>query len=322
MVVPIQQSDIGAAGPLVSAGAGGIILFGSSAPPDLGTQLARVDALAPGGIAPLVMTDEEGGGVQRMANLAGSMPWARQMASTMTPAQVTALAAQTAGRMRAAGVTMDLAPVLDVDGGPGPNSRDPDGLRSFSADPATAARYGVAFLRGLIQGGLIPVVKHFPGLGGATGNTDDGPASTPPLALLEQQGLRPFEDAEAAGAPAVMVANATVPGLTARPASLSAKAIDGLLRQTLGFRGLVLTDSLSAGAVTAAGYSVPAAAVAAVEAGADMVMFNAGDPGPVTDQVVASLVSAAEAGSLPVDRLDQAVAHVLAAKGINPCAAR
>lgn len=322
VVVPVQQSDVEAAAPLVAQGMGGLILFGSSAPADLGRQLAGLDMLAPGGVQPLVMTDEEGGGVQRMANLVGSLPWPRQMAQDMTPGQVGALAAQTARRMRAAGVTMDLAPVLDVDGGTGPNSRDPDGLRSFSADPATAARFGLAFMEGLLQGGVIPVIKHFPGLGGATANTDYGPASTPALAVLQQRGLHPFEAALVAGAPAVMVANASVPGLTAMPASLSTAAIQGLLRTTLGFQGLVITDSLSAGAVQAAGYDVPAAAVAAVEAGADMVLFSAAGAAPVAAQVVAALVRAVQVGALPVDRLDAAVAHVLATKqGVGACSA-
>lgn len=116
------------------------------------------------------MTDEEGGGVQRMANLVGSMPWARQM-GTMSPAAIQSLAKAVGQRMRALGVTMDLAPVLDVDGGPGPNASNPDGDRSFSASPSQAARDGLAFAAGLLAAGVIPVVKHFPGLG--------EPAATP-----------------------------------------------------------------------------------------------------------------------------------------------
>ena len=81
----------------------------------------------PGGVKPLVMTDEEGGLVQRMANLVGSIPAPRTMGATMTPAQIEALAMLAGRRMLAAGVTMDLAPVLDVDGGVGPTARDPDG---------------------------------------------------------------------------------------------------------------------------------------------------------------------------------------------------
>jgi beta-N-acetylhexosaminidase len=114
-----------------------------------------------------------------MANLAGDMPWPRTMAATLTRAQTRALAEQVGRRMRAAGVTMDLAPVLDLSDGPGPDSAHPDGPRSFSLKPSVAAAYGIAFARGLQAVGVIPVYKHFPGLGQATYNTDDGPASVP-----------------------------------------------------------------------------------------------------------------------------------------------
>ena len=96
-----------------------MILFGVSAPSSLGVSLRKLASSAPDGIAPFVMTDEEGGVVQRMANLVESIPPAREIGATMTPAQIRRLATGLAKRMRAAGVTMDLAPVLDVDGGQG-----------------------------------------------------------------------------------------------------------------------------------------------------------------------------------------------------------
>ena len=275
VVVPVSESDVASVAAEVAAGAGGVILFGSTAPADLGTSLQRLAAAAPDGIAPFVMTDEEGGVVQRMANLVGSIPSAREMGATMTADQIRQLAATAAKRMKAAGVTMDLAPVLDLDAGQGPNNRDPDGTRSFSLNAATAAADGTAFMAGLEAGGIVPVVKHFPGLGEATGNTDDGPASTLPWTTLQHAGLVPFQDAIGAGTPAVMIANAVVPGLTTLPASIAPNLITGVLRDQLGFQGLVITDSLSAGALADIGYSVPKAVVAAVAAGADMVLFTA-----------------------------------------------
>ena len=81
--------------------------------------------------------------------------------------------------MHAAGITMDLAPVLDLDNGVGPNNRDPDGTRSFSLNPGVAAADGVAFLQGLEAGGVVPVVKHFPGLGQASGEHRRGARDDP-----------------------------------------------------------------------------------------------------------------------------------------------
>jgi beta-N-acetylhexosaminidase len=320
VAAPAEETDVLAVRSLVREGLGGIILFGSQAPPSLPSELATLRGDAPGGLAPLVMTDEEGGEVQRMANLAGSLPWPRTMAATMTVAQVRALAERTARRMRAAGVTMDLAPVLDLSDSPGPDATHPDGPRSFSARPAVAAAYGLAFAQGLQEGGVIPVVKHFPGLGAASNNTDYGPASDPPLPTLAAGALRPFQAAIASGLPAVMVSAVSVPGLTGPlPAALSAPAITGLLRGQLRFDGLVLTDSLSAAAIQDAGYTVPQAAVRAVEAGADMVLFQASDPETIANQVIAGITAAVISGQLSAARVDAAVQHVLTAKRVQLC---
>ncbi len=321
--MPAEQDDVLAVQSLVAAGVGGIILFGSYAPSTLPGNLAALRRTAPDGVPPVVMTDEEGGEVQRMANLVGTMPWPRTMAATMSVAQVRALAEQVGRRMRAAGVTMDLAPVLDLSDSSGPDAAHPDGPRSFSVHAPIATAYGLAFAAGLLQAGVIPVVKHFPGLGQASYNTDFGPASVPPLSVLEAGSLRPFQAAIAAGVPAIMVGNASIPGVTGGlPASLSASAVTGLLRHRLGFRGLILTDSLSALAVQDAGYAVPQAAARAIEAGADLVLFNTADPAATVNAIIASITSAIMSGRMSVTQLDDAVEDVLSAKGVSLCPPR
>ena len=324
VVVPVDESNVASVTAEVAAGVGGVILLGASAPSDLGAALRRLASAAPEGLVPFVMTDEEGGVIQRLANLVGSFPSPRDMGATMTPAQIRGLAEGLARRMRAVGVTMDLAPVLDVDGGQGPDNRDPDGTRSFSDREAIASADGLAFAAGLEAGGVVPVVKHFPGLGGATGNTDVMSAATPPWSTLKRVGLVPFEHAIDAEVPAVMISNATIPGLTALPASVSPAVVTGLLRGQLGYQGLVLTDSLSVVSLSAAGYSVERATVAALEAGADMVLFNAdaGAVAAVTDDTVSAVVTAVRAGKLGRARLVSAVTHILHAKHIKVCAAR
>jgi beta-N-acetylhexosaminidase len=333
VVVPSVGFSSAALGPVARLGVGGVLLLGDQPPPaDLAAEVGTLDRQTPGSVPLLVMADQEGGGVQRLGGLVGSLPWPRQMAETMTPAEVQAAAERLGRQMLALGVGADLAPVVDVDGGAGPNSTDADGLRSFSAVPAVAARYSVAFARGLAAAGVLAVAKHFPGLGGTDGNTDLGPAATPPLSTLQRSGLVPFRAAIAAGVPAVMVANASVPGLTALPASVSPQVIGGLLRTGLRFRGLVLTDSLSAGAVSAAGYSVPAAAAAAVSAGADLVLFGSTlDAGQTallaprrvlasTLAIIGAVESAVSSGRLPLARLRAAARLVLQAKHYSICA--
>ncbi len=321
VVVPVEETDVASVAPEVAAGAGGVILFGTSAPSDLGAALARLVKQAPGGVTPLVMTDEEGGAVQRMANLVGALPAPRTMGATMTARQIRRVAHRAGLRMRAAGVTMDLAPVLDLDGRPGPSATNPDGTRSFSPNRRTATADGLAFAAGLEHAGVVPVVKHFPGLGGATANPDVAPAATRPWRALKRRGFRPFAAAVAAGAPAVMVADARVPGLTRKPATLAAAVVHRVLRRRLGFSGLVLTDSLSAVAVRDAGYTVPSAGVQALRAGADMVEYGAApsEVGPLTRATVRAVVSAVRAGTLSRHRLRDAVLHVLHAKHVRLC---
>lgn len=318
-VAPAQVDNVPAAESLAAQGVGGILLSGSSAPPALPAELASLRGSAPGGVPPLVMTDEEGGEIQPVANLVGNLPWPRTMAATMTVAQVRALAAQTGRRMRAAGITMDLAPVLDLSDSPGPDAVYPDGPRSFSVNADVATAYGIAFAQGLQDGGVIPVVKHFPGLGQATYNTDFGPAIDPPLPDLYAGSLRPFTAAIAADLPAIMVSDVSIPGLTGGVPAALAPSATALLRQQLRFQGLVITDSLSAVAVQDAGYSVGQAAARAIEAGADMVLFNGADPGGMTSGAIASIASAVTSGSLSATRLDDAVQHVLAAKHVTLC---
>ena len=333
VVLPVVNFQVNALLPIVRDGVGGLLFLGPAAPPtDLRAQLAAVEgAEDPGAHGLLVMADVEGGGIQRLPGVVQSFPWPRDMAATMSTRQVQSLAQSVGAQMRSAGVNVDLAPVVDLDDRPGPSDTNPDGARSFGIDPVKTSSYGVAFVRGLQQGGVLPVVKHFPGLGGATANTDDGPANTLPYAQLQTAGLRPFRAAIAAGAPAIMVANASVPGLTDEPASLSPTVINDLLRTQLGFSGLVVTDSLSAGAISAAGDTVPQAAAASIAAGADVVLFGStltpADTALLSPANVAgtlqsiedAIAQAVAASALPESRLDTAVAHVLAAKGARSC---
>jgi beta-N-acetylhexosaminidase len=334
IAVPALSADPAVVQAAVSEGAGGILLLGpmpgaAQLAADLHSDVAARSARS--GRVPLVMVDQEGGGVQRLGADVASLPWPREMAATMTPAQVQQRVEAVGRQMAALGVNVDLAPVLDLDGGRSLSASDPDGPRSFSTDPVLAASYGAAFVAGLRAAGVLPVVKHFPGLGQSSGNTDYGPASTRPYSDLQTAGLVPFERTISAGAPGVMVANATVPGLTSKPASVSAAVINGLLRGQLHFGGLVTTDSLSAGAISQAGYDVSSAAVASIEAGADLVLFGstltAADtrmlaPAAVQQQtrsMVAAIAGAAQTGRLPAARLNQAVLDVARAEGAPVC---
>lgn len=289
---------------------GGIFLGGNATSLLRGDALARVQAAA-GAIPVAVAVDDEGGRVQRLDDLIGSMPSARTLAATRDPAQVRALAAERGRAMRARGVTVDLAPVLDVGGQP---AGAVIGDRSFGDDPERVAEYAGAFAAGLRDAGVLPVLKHFPGHGRAVGDSHRGRVSTPPVAALRAVDLQPYRALlKAKGQPvAVMVGHLDVPGLTGdEPATLSPAGYR-LLRQELGFTGLVLTDDLGAMRAISNRYELPEAVLAALRAGADMALWTTNPSSARITQILDRLEAAAAAGELPDS--DNAVARVLAAK--------
>jgi beta-N-acetylhexosaminidase len=313
-----QFSSLGASQPMANAGVGGFVLFGQPAAASASAIRSRIAALDAGAanrgqVVPWMSTDEEGGPVARLSGVIGALPSARQMAAEWTPAQVESAMAAHGSAMRGLGVTMDLAPVLDTASPSNPVAGE--SYRSFSENGGVAATYGVAYAAGLRAAGVAAVAKHFPGLGHADADTDLGPATDPPLASLEKNDLIPFERAVGAGIPVVMVGHPIVPGLTSgQPASLSA-ATYSLLRNTVGFKGVTLTDDLDAGAISAAGYTQATAAVRAVESGADMVMIDASAWSATTT----ALTQAVGSGKIPVAALVSSAGRILRAKGVVMC---
>lgn len=323
IVVPVYATSIGSMAPAARAGYGGLLLFGTVAPASMPAIIGALQRERPLPNSMLVMTDEEGGGVMRLNNAVSAFPWAQVMGRHYSPVQILGVARRVGWQLQHLGVNMDLAPVIDVDGrAEFPGAANPDGLRAFSGIPAIVAADGTAFMQGLIKANVIPVVKHFPGLGYATRNTDYGPAATLSWATLQATGLVPFKQAIANGAPAVMLSNARVPGLSALPAGLS-PAVVQVLRNTLNFKGLIVTDSLSAGAISALHLAEPAASVMALQAGADLILF--GSPtspakslalaGGISDAIVAAVNN----GTLLKSILVTAAAQVLVTNNTVSC---
>ena len=237
------------------------------------------------------------------------------MARTMTAAQVREVAAQRGRALRDAGVTMDMAPVVDVSD---QSNGQVIGDRSFADDPGIVAEYADAFASGLRDAGVVPVLKHFPGHGHATGDSHLQAAVTPPLADLEASDLIPYERLLAVPPVGVMVGHLDVPGLTApgEPASVSPSAVDDLLRTRLGYQGFVITDDLSEMQAIKQSFGVPEAALRALLAGDDMALIvdSCDFPG-----VLRHLVDAATKHRLDETRINRSVMRILTLKGIDPC---
>ncbi|MFM7063968.1 MAG: glycoside hydrolase family 3 N-terminal domain-containing protein [Actinomycetes bacterium] len=297
-----------AAEDLSSGKVGGFGLKGAQSA-SIDSQVA--DAVAGAPLQPFVAADEEGGTVQRLAAALGRLP------SQTTFGNGTVEAAQEAYRrhdsgMRDLGFNMTFAPVADVGSGSGL------GTRTFGTDPAKVSQFVVASVEVAEGSGLIPVVKHWPGIGGGTADPHVKLTTLAPVDQLRTKDLVPFQAAFDAGAPAVMLTHAVVPGLTEPgvPASLSSAAINGELRGRQGFDGLVITDSLGMGAVVKQ-FPQPQAAEQAIAAGADVALLSGGD---VVDETHARLTEAITADRLPREQVLASVRRVLELKGVDgPC---
>lgn len=314
VVVGVDPSGPGEASELVEEHhVGGLFVGGNDTGLLTSGALADLRAASPTGL--MVAVDEEGGRVQRIEGLDGDVPSAREMAASMTPEEVRALAERRGRVMADAGVTVDLAPVVDV-------SDQADGTvigdRSWSDDPEVVTTYARAYAEGLLAAGVTPVLKHFPGHGQASGDTHEGAAATPPLDQLRTRDLVPYERLVPTfhDRTAVMLGHLDVPGLTEpdTPASLSPAAV-ALLRGEYGFQGVVMTDDLAEMASITARLGPEEAAVRALQAGVDVVLFAGADVPGLLDRLEAAVAD----GTLTADGVLASVGRVLRLQGIDPC---
>jgi beta-N-acetylhexosaminidase len=272
---------------------GGVILMGRNvrnAPQARALTAALRAAATAGGSPLLVMTDQEGGEVRRFR-------WAPPAASAdelgrLGEAAIRRRGHATATALERLGVDVDLAPVADVPGVPG--SFIAAQHRAFSAVPARTAKDVTAFAAGLLDGGVAPALKHFPGLGLATVSTDDAAVTIDADAAAVAPGLIPYRRAISAGvAPLVMVSNAAYTAYGGRPAAWSPRVLS--LLRGLGFTGVTITDALEPLASTRR-VTLAQAATAAARAGVDLLLFVGSERS--TQGVYDALLAEARAGRL------------------------
>lgn len=257
-------------------------------------------------IAPCYAVDEEGGSVARIAN--GSVydvPDVGSMAKigrTGDPANARAAAETIGSYLRRIGFHLDFAPVADVNTG-----ASVIGNRAFGKEPQAAAQMVAAAVSGFHDAGVACTLKHFPGHGAASGDTHTGSVSVKKSweEMLACE-IIPFRAGIEAGADAVMAAHILTPNATddQLPASLSGQMLTRL-RNELGFGGLIITDSLSMGAITNH-YSAGEAALAAIHAGVDVLLMPES-----LSQAFDAVLAAAETGTLSTERLDESVRRIL-----------
>jgi len=270
-------------------------------------RLARVlhrSGDGPDGLPLLVSMDQEGGVVQRLKEGVDVVPSAQSVGSSGSAAYARTVAVANGRTLRDLGVTMVLAPVADVD----PDETSVMGSRTYSPDRKVAARMVVATIRGYLKAGLVPAVKHFPGLGTVTGDSHHSlPVQPKPVDLLDRTDLVTFRAAVDAGAPVVMTGHVAVPAVEkGMPTSLSEAVISRLLRDDLGFQRVAITDSQGMGPVFGK-YGVAEGAIRSLLAGNDLVLNS-----PKPQRARRAVLEAVRSGRIPPERLTEAATRVVA----------
>jgi beta-N-acetylhexosaminidase len=302
--------------PLVRDGAvGGVMIRGRSSAgvQAVASAVGTVTGASRGPAPLLVATDEEGGEVQVLSGSGfGQIPSAVDQA-TETPSALTSATARWGRALSDAGVNLDLAPVADT---PCPayvhdNPPVADLDRNYGTDPPAAARSVAAVVRGLASAGVGATVKHFPGLGCVSKNTDTDADVVDDSIAADSARLQPFSSGMAAGARAVMVSSAIYDRIDgSQPALFSSTVIGGLLRGRLGFTGVVMSDDVG-GAVALKAWTPAQRATKFVAAGGDLLLDIVPDDIPAER---AALVDAAKADPSFAGKLRAAAVQVISAR--------
>ena len=255
----------------------------------------------------LFAIDHEGGKVYRTGSSTTYLPAATDVASLYSMDEAWELYRLSGIQLFTMGIRMNLAPVVEI---LTDENRPFLSTRAYSSDPNTVADYAESAIRGFQAGGILSAIKHFPG------NTDTDPhAGIPVLNVsaerFDSDYVEPFRRVLSVSPDAILVSHCIVSAIDPDiPFCLSKKGVTGIIRESLGFSGLVITDDISMEALTKAGFSSSDAAVYAIRAGCDSIMTSGTD----IRQIVTRIVDTAETDANFAQRLDSAVLRILRAK--------
>ena len=290
---------------------GGVILFERNLESPAQAAKLRNALQAPSQKMPLMIAiDQEGGRVSRLPKGFTVFPGSAQLAAGRSTEQIYRAAEITAKELRAVGINMNLAPVLDVNTNP---ENPVIGDRAFGASPALVCTMGLAVIAGLQDNHVIACGKHFPGHGDTSADSHkELPVVPHDLQRLREIELRPFAHAIQNGLASIMTAHVRYPALDpGEPATLSRRILTDLLRAKMGFRGVVITDDLEMKAI-ADSYGLGEAAVKAIEAGCDLVLICRNEEGQLL--ALDAVAQAVKEGRITEARIDQSILRILQVK--------
>lgn len=254
--------------------------------------------------------DEEGGQVSRLPAEFMKFPASGKVGDLADSKLAYQLGSVLGQVLKSSGFNLNFAPVLDINSNP----RNPViGDRSFGSKAELVSSLGIATMQGLQEAKVIPVVKHFPGHGDTSVDSHVGlPILEHDLARLKSVELLPFQEAIENKAEAIMIAHILLPAIDSEyPSSLSQKIITDILREQMGFEGVVISDDLTMGAI-ADNYDIGEAAVTAVLAGCDIVLVCHGTENE--EKVLQSLLDGVKTGLIPLERIEDSLYRILSLK--------
>lgn len=318
ILVAMSSSTIGSTSTQITDGyAGGVFLLGGwSSVSTTAVAAEHIHLLADGatGITPWVTIDQEGGAVQQLKG-----PDVPPIPSALDQAEVGAVdlrgqATLWGQQLKGAGIDINLAPVADVVPAEKGTKNAPIGYygRQYGATPAAVTDPMIAFMQGMQDAGITPTVKHFPGIGRIDGNTDKTAAGIADEQMTaDDPFLQPFQDAIDEGAPIVMISTARYPKLDPdNQAAFSSPIVTDLLRDQMGFDGVVFSDDLGA-AVSVSSTPVGERATLFIEAGGDVVLTAVAEQAPTMHGAIIAKYTSDPAFA---EKVDAAVDRVLALK--------
>lgn len=301
---------------------GAVAIFGYNAdgrtPQQVAALINQMQAVATenGGVPLIIATDQEGGRVQRITNGMTVFPDPLYLGAVTNDAALERIGAVMGAELAALGINMNLAPVADLHTR-GDMLSDVRVMhrRTFGDNPERVGEQAAAYVEGLRQAGVIGVVKHFPGHGGAADSHADLPRVLMDAETAAAQPFRAFEVAVANGVPSVMVSHlyySQVEPVPDLPASLSPTML-GMLREDFGFDGVIMTDAMDMAAL-ANRYYVPDAALMFVQAGGDMIVTGPWMAWGMQRAAMGRIIEAVKNGDLDEHRVDESVRRILQLK--------
>ncbi|MCI8590283.1 MAG: beta-N-acetylhexosaminidase [Clostridiales bacterium] len=258
-----------------------------------------------------IAIDQEGGMVNRLSPDGVNLPGAMALAATNEPENAYQAALLTAGELRALGVNFNLAPVADINNNP---DNPVIGARSYGDTPDTVERFASAAMRGYLDGGVMAAAKHFPGHGDTAMDSHVSlPMVDKPREVLEACELRPFKALSDAGCPAIMTTHILFPALEPErvPATMSRAIVTGLLKEKMGFKGLVVSDCMEMQAIQK-DYGTAKGVSAAIAAGVDLVFVC--HTASRIEEAARTIREGLESDVLSIEEMDQSVEKILAYK--------